>query len=390
MDFNLNPDQQILQGTVRRYIESACGFDKRAQIQANAGGFSRENWAQFADLGLLAIPFSEADGGLGGSAIEIAIVMSEIGRGLALEPFFAAVVLAGGILRHGASEAQRAVLIPDIVSGQSIGCLAHTEEGSRYNLANVRLSARKRGDGCYFLNGTKLAVYAAPAADWIIVSARTAGESRDTDGITLFRISAKAPGISRRDYVAIDGALVSDITFENVRAADADVIGPVDGGFEIARAVADEAMAALCAEALGAMSALTEATLEYSRQRRAFGQVIGKFQVIQHRLVNMKIATEQANALVFDATRALSARHAEASRLISAAKAKIGKESKYVAQSAVQLHGGIGVTDELSVGHHMKRLLAIEASFGDTAHHLQRFAARGGRDEQPLALRFAG
>jgi alkylation response protein AidB-like acyl-CoA dehydrogenase len=384
MNFNLSPDRQILQDTVRRFIASSCGFDKRARIQAGAEGFSRANWAQFAELGLLGIPFSEAEGGLGGSAIDVAIVMSELGRGLALEPFFAVVVLAGGILRHGASDAQRAALIPDIVSGQSIGCFAYAEEGSRYNLADVRLTARKQAGEGYVLNGVKLAVSAAPAADWIIVSARTAGERRDANDITLFHVSANAPGLSRRDYVAIDGALVSDITFENVPVAEADVIGPVGGGFAIAQRVADEATAALCAEALGAMTALNDATLEYSRQRRAFGQTISKFQVIQHRLVNMKIATEQANALAVDATCSLSERRVEASRLISAAKAKVGKESRYVAQSAVQLHGGIGVTDELDVGHHMKRLLAIEASFGDTAHHLQRF------DAQRPALRFAG
>ena len=374
MDLQLNQDQQILQNSVRRFIGDACGFEQRRQFQTEAEDFSRANWAQFAELGLLAIPFAEADGGLGGSAIDVAVVMAEIGRGLALEPFFAAVVLAGGILRHGASEAQKAALVPDLLSGQTIGCFAYAEAGSRYNLADVCSQARKR-EGGYLLNGTKLGVYAAPVADWVIVTARTAGERRDVNGITLLRVPSTAPGISRRDYIAIDGARVSDITFENVLVTEEDVIGPVDGGLDIVRCVVDEAIAALCAEALGAMNALSDATIEYAKQRRAFGQTIGKFQVIQHRLVDMKIATEQATALVLDATRALGARNAETSRLIAAAKAKIGKESKRVAQAAVQLHGGIGITDELNVGHYMKRLLAIDVAFGDATHHLRRLIA---------------
>lgn len=390
MNFPLNQDQQLLQNTVRRFISDACGFEQRRQ--ANTQDFNRANWVQFADLGLLAIPFSEEDGGLGGSAIDVAVVMAEIGRGLALEPFFAAIVLAGGILRHGASATQRAALIPDLICGQSIVCFAYAEAASRYNLADVSSTAKKR-DGAYVLNGDKLTVYAAPAADWIIVTARTAGERRDEHGITLFRVPSQAAGVSRRDYTAIDGARVSDITFDNVRVTDEDVIGPVDAAMDIVRRVADEATAALCAEALGAMNALNEATIDYVRQRRAFGQVIGKFQVIQHRLVNMRIATEQATALVFDATRVLSEGNAEASRLIAAAKAKIGKESKLVAQGAVQLHGGIGITDELNVGHYMTRLLAIDVTFGDTTHHLRRVAAANDSlRSQPSvhSLRFAG
>lgn len=376
MDFGLSEEQRMLQSTVRRFVESCYSFEQRRQIQASPLGFNRDHWAQFADLGILAIPFAEAEGGLGGSGLDVAIVMHEFGRGLVLEPYFATVVLAGGLLRHGGSAAQRAALIPHIIGGQCICAFAYGEAAGRYNLGDVRLTATRRG-GSFILNGEKLAVYAAAAADWIFVTARTGGAERDADGITLFRIHSSTAGVSRRDYVNIDGARASDVIFQNVRATSEDVVGAVDGGLPIVQRVVDEAIAALCAEAVGAMAVLNEATIEYSRQRRAFGQTLSKFQVIQHRLVNMKMAGEQAAALAFGAALALGAPETERTRIISAAKVKIGKESRTVAQGAVQLHGGVGITDELSIGHYMKRLLAIEALFGNTPYHLRRYVACG-------------
>lgn len=373
MDFNLTEEQTMLQSTVRRFIDASYSFERRRQIQASADGFSRSHWSQFADLGLLAIPFPESDGGVGGNAVDLAIVMNELGRGLVLEPFLPTVVLAGGLLRHAGTESQKQALVPAIASGQCICAFAYAEDGGRYNLADIRLSARKQGDG-YVLNGAKIAVYAAPAADWIFVTARTAGARRDTAGVTLFRIRADSRGLLRHDYVTIDGARAADLTFENVRADCEDVVGIVDDGLPIILRVAEEAIVALCAEAVGAMQALNEATVEYARQRRAFGQTLSKFQVNQHRLVNMRIATEQAYALAMGAAFAVDAPEKERAALISAAKAKIGKEGRFVAQGAVQLHGGIGVTDELVVGHYMKRLMAIETLFGDTPHHLRHFA----------------
>ena len=373
MSFNYSEEQRILQSTIRRFIDTSYGFDKRRALLESAEGFSPAHWTQFADLGLLAIPFAAADGGLGGSALDMTIVMREFGRGLVLEPFLSTVVLAGGLLRHGASPAHKEALIPDIVGGQSICAFAYAEAGSRYNLADVSLSAKSEG-GSYRLSGMKRAVYAAPAADCIFVTARTAGARRDRSGITLFRIPAGARGLSRQDYLTIDGARASDLTFDSVRAGREDVIGEVDAALPLIEGVTDEAIVALCAEAVGIMDALNEATIEYVKARRAFGQTISKFQVIQHRLVNMKIAGEQASALQLAAATAIDASDPERARLVSAAKAKIGKEGRAVAQGAVQLHGGIGVTDELNVGHFMKRLMAIETLFGDTAYHLRRFA----------------
>ena len=376
MNFDLTDEQTMLQSTVRRFIDTSYSFERRRQIQASADGFSRAHWSQFADLGLLAIPFSEDDGGVGGNAVDMAIVMSELGRGLVLEPFLSTVVLAGGLLRHAGTKSQKQALIPAIASGQCICAFAYAEDGSRYNLADIRLSARTQDEG-YVLNGAKIAVYAAPAADWIFVTARTAGARRDAEGITVFRIRADSPGLLRHDYVTIDGARASDLTFENVRASSEDVVGSVDGGLPVTLRVAEEAIVALCAEAVGAMAALNEITVEYTRQRRAFGQTISRFQVIRHRLVNMRIAAEQAHALAMGAAFALGGSEERRAALVAAAKAKIGKESRLVAQGAVQLHGGIGTTDELIVGHYMKRLMAVEMLFGDTAHHLQRFADIG-------------
>lgn len=371
MDFSLNDEQRMLHNSVTRLVENSYSFEQRREIDTSKDGFSRTHWAHFTDLGLLAIPFSEAEGGLGGSAIETAIVMRAFGRGLVLEPYFSTVVLAGGLVKHGGSAEQKGNFIPDIIAGTSICAFAYVEEGARYNLANVELSARKEGNSLV-LNGEKLSVYAGPVADWIFLTVRTAGSRLDEKGITLVRVPAAAQGLSRRDYRSIDGARASDVRFDNVRVGSEDVIGAEDDALPIVRRVAEEATAALCAEAVGAIEALNEATVDYMKQRRAFGQTLSKFQVIQHRLVDMKIAEEQATALMIEANLAVG--ETGCAPVISAAKAKIGKEARTVAQGAVQLHGGIGITDELNVGHYMKRLMAIEALFGDTAHHISLFA----------------
>lgn len=372
MDFSLSEEQRILQSTLRRFLDSLYSFERRRIRSMTKDSFDRECWAEFARLGILAVPFPEACGGLGGGAVDLSVVMREFGRFLVTEPFFATVVLAGGVVRCAGSPAQKEAIIGEIVSGDGMCALAHLEEQSRFNLADVGVTARKDG-GSYLINGTKRLVLCAPAADWIFVTARTAGGSRDRLGVTLFRVGADARGLSRLDYPTIDGGRASDLTFENVRVGGEDIFGEVDCANAVMDRVVDEALLALCAEALGAMEALNDATIAYASTRTAFGQAIAKFQTIRHRLVNMKLAAQQASALAFGAASALDNNDEDAPRLISAAKAKIGKEGRAISQGAVQIHGGIGITDELNVGHYMKRLIAIEALLGDRSHHTRRF-----------------
>jgi alkylation response protein AidB-like acyl-CoA dehydrogenase len=374
MDFIYTDEQKILQSTVRRLIETTYSFDRRRAMTSSTEGWSRAHWSRFAELGLLSIPFAEDLGGLGGTITDLMLVMTELGRGLVVEPFLSTIVLCGGLLRHAGSANQKNLHIPEIIRGQSICAFAYVEPNGRYNLADVTLNATSDTSG-FILNGIKLGVYSACSADWIFVTARTAGARRDRHGITVFRVPAGAAGLVRQAYRTIDGARASHLSFADVHVSQADIVGIENHGLQLVERVADEAIVALCAEAVGAMEALNKATVEYAKVRTAFGQSISKFQVIQHQLVDMKIAEEQASALTMAAGLAVDDSDKDRIRLVSAAKAKVGKASRDVAQGAVQIHGGIGITDELNVGHYMKRLMAIECSLGDTAHHLSRFAS---------------
>jgi len=374
MDFTFSEEQELLRDSVVRFVRENYTFDKRHALALSDQGFSTDNWKLFAELGWLALPFSEEDGGLDGSAADTMIIMEELGKGLVLEPFLATVVLAGGVLRRAASPAQREAVLPGVIGGGTQLALAYVEGQGRYNLADVTTTAKADGDG-YVIDGHKGVVLNGPAANTLIVSARTSGEQRDGDGITLFLVDAGAPGITRRDYPTQDGGRASDIEFSNVKVSAEAVVGQVGSGLKVLEDSIDEAIVAIGAEAVGAMTALHRATVEYASTRVQFGVPIGKFQVLQHRMVEMFMECEQSKSLLYRATMTMDNKGAETARTISALKVQVGKSGRFVGQQAVQVHGGMGMTDELNVGHYFKRLTMINTLFGNIDHHMRRFAA---------------
>jgi pimeloyl-CoA dehydrogenase small subunit len=378
MDFDLSDEQRMLQDSVRRLVADRCGFEQRNAYLADAKGYSAALWSQYAELGLLGLPFAEADGGFGGGPVDTLIVMQSLGRVLALEPYLATVVLAGRVLRDAASQVQRASHIPSIASGELIMALAHSEPLARYDLARVETTACRDGAD-WVVRGTKRFVLAGDQADQLIVSARTQGEADDRDGISLFLVDPRCRGVSRRGYRMQDRSRAADITFDAVRVPDGALIGEAGAALPVIERAVDGAIAALCAEALGVMERVHELTVEYLKVRKQFGVAIGSFQALQHRAVDMLVAIEQARSMAFYATMMCEdSDAAERSRAISAAKVQIGKSARLVGQEAIQLHGGIGMTEECQAGHYFRRLTVIETLFGDTQHHLRRLARAGG------------
>tara|TARA_Y100001960_G_scaffold150369_1_gene158641 strand:- start:36 stop:956 length:921 start_codon:yes stop_codon:yes gene_type:complete len=303
------------------------------------------------------------------------VIMEGFGRGLVLEPFFATVVLGTNLILQAGSEAQKQEFLPAVAEGELKLAFAYAERQARFDLHDVETKAEKTSDG-FTINGAKGVVFGAASADKIIVAARTSGETRDTNGITLFLIASDTDGISRRDYTTNDALRASEITFENVKVGADTVLGNIDGGHEIVERVAEFAVAALCAEAVGCMDVLKEETNEYIKTREQFGQPIGKFQVLQHRMVDILINCEEARSMAYVATAMMDSDDAEErARSVAAAKAQIGKSARFVGQNSVQMHGGMGMTDELKIGHYFKRLTMIDLTFGDQDHHTKRFAA---------------
>ena len=376
MDFALTDEQTQLRDTLTRFVQKDYTFEKRKEILKSKDGFSRAVWKQFADMGLTAIGLPEEHGGLGGSAVDTQVVMEVLGRGLVVEPYVATVVLGAGLIARAGSDAQKAALLPGVAAGDTQLAFAHYEPASRYELAAVTTTAKKDKSG-YVLNGAKAVVLNGGAAHHLIVSARSSGKPRDEAGLSLFIVDAKAKGVTIHAYPTHDGQRAADITLKDV-AVPADArVGKEGAAFaEIERTV-DHGIAALCAEAVGAMGALNEITLAYLKTRKQFGVPIGSFQVLQHRMADMVMHTEQARSMTLLATSKLDARDAaERRRALSAAKAMVGQSARFVGQWAVQLHGGIGVTDELSTGHYFKRLTLINATFGDADHHLGQVSDR--------------
>lgn len=373
MDIQFTEEQELLRTTVQRLLRDQYDFDARRKIVATEEGLSRKHWASFAELGLLAAPFSEGVGGLGGGPLAIMIVMHEFGRHLVVEPFMETVVVAGSLIEREGSSAQKSAFIPDIVSGKSIWALGWSEKGSRYDLANVATTARREG-GAYVLNGEKAVVIGAPWADFLIVSARTAGDRNDRAGVSLFVVDRQAANLHLQSYKTLDGRRAAEISLRDVRLGADRLLGTEGDGVAALEACRDRAIAALCAEAVGAMAELNAATLEYSKTRKQFGTAIGAFQVLQHRMVDMFIAHQEAISLMQHLNLSVATYEQGGSRLASGAKSKIGYAAKYVAEQAVQLHGGMGMSDELNIGHYFKRLSAINIQFGDPAYHLLRYA----------------
>ena len=375
MDFSLSQEQQLLKDSVERFVREKYEFEARCKLVATSEGYSQENWSMMAELGWLAVGFPEDHGGFGGGPVETMIIMEAVGQGLVLEPYLPSIVLGGNLVALGGSEEQKNALLPALGEGNLKLAFAYAERQARFDLFDVETTAKKDGGG-YVINGEKGVVFHAATADKIIVSARTAGDSRDENGITLFIVDADAKGLTRRDYGTNDGGQASEVAFENV-AVDADaVIGDVDGGYPTIEQVVELAIGALCAEAVGCMDYLKDATNEYLKTREQFGRPLGSFQVLQHRMVDMFINCEEARSLTYVAAARLGDDDAMArAKAIAAAKVQIGKSGKFVGQQTIQLHGGMGMTDELSVGHYFKRLTMIELTFGDQAHHLKRYMA---------------
>jgi pimeloyl-CoA dehydrogenase small subunit len=377
MDFDLTEEQGLLQDSVSKLLADAYSFEQRKAMRTQPIGYDASMWRQFADLGLLALPFAEADGGLGGGAVDVMLVMEAFGRHLVLEPYLATVVLAGGCLRHAASDAQRAEWFPALIAGETTYAFAHVERGARYDLAHVTTRARRDGSH-WIIDGAKAHVLHGDSADRLVVSARVSGTATDRDGVELFVVDATADGLTRRGYPTQDGLRAADLELRGVRVEESQRLSAADGLATIERVV-DEAIAAVCAEAVGTMEHAHELTVEYLKQRRQFGVAIGSFQALQHRAVDMLVMVEQARSMAYFATMmATEPDPARRAAAMSAAKVQIGRSARFVGEQAVQLHGGIGVTEEAAVGHYYRRLTLLELLFGDTNHHLSMLAQGGG------------
>lgn len=378
MDFELSEEQRLLKDSVERLVAQRYDFEARKKYMGEADGWSRALWKQYVDLGLTALPFAEEHGGIGGGPVETMIVMEAFGRALALEPFWATVVVGGSFLARGASEAARADLLPKVAAGEALLAFAHSERQARYDLADVAATAKKDGAG-YVLDGAKSLSVHGDCADTLIVSARVSGGQRDKAGIGLFLVDAKAPGVTRRGYPTMDGLRAAEVTLAGVKVGADAVIGEPGNAYPLIEQVSDIAIAALAAEAVGAMSAMHEITVDYLKQRKQFGVPIGNFQVLQHRAGEMLIALEQARSMAMLATMMATEENAvERRKAISAAKVQIGRSGRIVGQGAIQLHGGIGMTMEYKVGHYFKRVTMIDTIFGDADHHLGVLARMGG------------
>ncbi|HTN12748.1 MAG TPA: acyl-CoA dehydrogenase family protein [Acetobacteraceae bacterium] len=366
MDFDLTDDQRLLKDSVDRLIADRYSFEARKKLRAEKDGWSRAMWAQFAELGLLGLPFSEAHGGFGGGPADLAIVMEAFGAGLVVEPFLATVILGGGLVQRLGSTAQQDALLPEVAAGKLTLAFAQVERASRYNLADVQTTAKK-ADGGWVLNGEKSVVMHGDTADKLLVTARVAGGRFDRDGIGLFLVDAATAGVSRRGYPTQDGLRAAEISFAN---AQGEPLGDPNGALDGVEQVVDRAIAAVCSEAVGLMQCMQDLTVDYLKTRQQFGRPIGSFQVLQHRSVDMLVELEQARSMAMFAT--MMAGEADAKtrrRSISAAKVQIGRSGRHIGQEAVQLHGGIAMTMEYKVGHYFKRMTMLEQVFGDADTH---------------------
>ena len=378
MDFDLSEDQRLLKDSVDRLLGDAyADFERRRAATATPPGYNEALWAQFAALGLLGLPLSEEQGGFGGGPVETGLVMEAIGRTLAPEPFLATVVLGLGLLRQAGSPEQVAEHGADVAAGKLRLAFAHQEPQARYDLHDVATTARQDGH-FWVLDGGKGVVLHGDCADMLIVSARTSGGRRDREGIGLFLVDAAASGVQVHGYATQDGQRAAEVSLSGVRAPPDQVLGDPAGALPVIERVTGQAIAALCAEAVGAMEALHGMTVDYLKTRRQFGTAIGSFQALQHRAVDMLVQLEQARSMaLFAAMMADDPDPEQRSLAISAAKVQIGDSARFVGQEAIQLHGGIGVTTEYKAGHLFKRLTMIASQFGDADHHL-RVLARGG------------
>jgi pimeloyl-CoA dehydrogenase small subunit len=374
MDFDLTEEQRLLRDSVERLLADRYDFAKRRNYAAEPEGWSRGLWSQYAELGLLGLPFAESDGGFGGGPIEVMLVMEAFGRVLALEPYLATVVLGGTALRLAGSEAQKSAILPQIAEGKLILAFAHSERQARYDLSDVLTTAKPKAGG-WVLDGAKSVVLHGDCAQLLVVSARTAGERDDPHGITLFLVGAAANGVARRSYPMRDGTRAAEISLSDVEIGEDAVLGKVGAAFPVIERVVEAGIAATAAEVVGAMEAMQAMTLEYLRTRQQFGRPIGDNQALQHRAAEMLMELERGRSMAMLAAMMVEEPDAaERAHNIAMAKVGVAQASKFVSQNAIQLHGGIGMTEEYAVGHYFRRCMVIEHLFGDTAHHLSRLA----------------
>ena len=372
MNFELSEEQKMIQQSVERFVQENYDLTNRVKISSEDPGYSKEYWGSMADLGWLGLAFDEEDGGFGGNQIDTLVLMEQFGKGLVLEPFLANIVLGGGIIKRAASSVIKESIIPSLMEGKLQITLAYAEEQSRFDIEDVATAAREE-DGGFVINGKKSMVLNAESADKIIVVTRTSGSQVDENGISLFIVDASSEGVEKQNFPTVDGLRASEITFENVKVTSEALLGEKDKGFKILQSVVNDAILALSAEAVGAMEVLYKDTVEYTQQREQFDHALSDFQVLQHRMVDMFMEYEQCKSLLFRATLETVEDPDLAQRTIHALKHLIGKSGIFVGESAVQLHGGMGVTEELRIGHFFKRLLVIDSQFGNADFHLDKF-----------------
>ncbi|MGH8528927.1 MAG: acyl-CoA dehydrogenase family protein [Nevskiales bacterium] len=374
MNFKFSDEQQQLRDTLQRFIRKDYSFEKRREIIRSPEGISRAVWKQLADMGVLALTLPETYGGLGGNAVDTLVVVEEFGRGMVVEPYLSTVVIGAELIARAGSGQQRTELLPKVAAGELLLAFAHYEPNIRYELNHVATQAKNDKDG-YLLSGAKTMVLHGAAADLLIVSARTAGKARDAGGISLFLVDPKARGVVLQRYPTQDGQQAAELQLDKVHVGKDALLGQAGHALPLIEHATDSAIAALCAEAVGNMAALIETTLVYVKTRKQFGVPIGAFQALQHRMADMLMLGEQARSMAYLAAAKLDVEDvSERRRALAAAKALVGQTARFIGQQAVQLHGGIGMTDELAVSHYFKRLTMINASFGDADHHLARFS----------------
>ena len=372
MNFDFTEEQQMVRDSIARFVQDDYDWDTRKAIVASEKGLSPDNWKLFAELGWLSIPFAEEHGGFGGNIVDLSVVMEELGKGLVVEPYFPTVVLFGGLIARAGNDAQRAEWLPRVIGGDVLGGFAYVERQSRFALPDCLTTATPSGDG-FVLNGEKVVVFNGEQADHLVVLARTSGEQSDRTGLSLFIVEASAAGIDKMNYPMMDGQRVANVTFKDVALPADALLGEEGNALAVVEALVDEAIIALASEAVGIMGVLNTKTLEYAKTREQFGVAIGSYQALQHRMVDTMMAYEQCKSLLFKALCEYKQEPAMAAETIHALKVLIDRNAKHVFGEAIQIHGGMGMTDELDIGHYAKRLMMINTTFGDANFHRNRF-----------------
>ena len=383
MHFELTEEQTLLENMVTAFVRDDYNWETREKIVKTEEGWKPENWSKFAELGLLSVPFSEDHGGLGGTAVDSMVVMEQFGKGLVVEPFMPSILLSGNLISKLANESQANEIIPKIIEGESRYVFAYAEPQSRFDLSDVKTSATKDGDE-YTLNGFKSVVFGASMATHIIIAARTSGDQRSEDGITLFLADIKSNGITLQTYPTIDEYRASEVVIENLKISSDMVLGEVDKAYPVIEEVIDLATIAACSEAVGVLQVLKDSTIDYCKQRKQFGQPISKNQAIQHKLVDMMIEYEQAKSILYAAVTADLSNADERKKAVSGAKARIGQSIKFVGESAIQLHGGMGMVDEYMISHYFKRATMLGVLFGNVDFHMKRFVGLTQSNIEPI------